>query len=637
VEINLVEPAKDGGITVVDATVAEPTSTSSVVEDLVERLVRLDADGAITIVDQLAASEVSLAAIVTDVLAPAGVALGERWLAADIGAAEVDAAIAICRRALGRVAITSRVEASHPKMAVACPEGEQQPFAAEMVSEVLRAQGWPVDLISGGVPAADLRAYLARSRPWALLLSCSTPGALAGAARAIDAAHEVEVPVLVSGTAFGHDDLRALRLGASAWAASGDAALKILDHWEAERPQLSLGRAISEEYARFEDHLPAVSLTVGDALRSTEARRHDDAADLTSVRQRVEPLLDHLAAAVLVDDGRLLLDFLSNRLRFLRARGIGGDQLAATLDAVAASLPDPSGQVARFLDDGRQHLHWSLNRGAGTRPVSSASLARTRPTGSVSADATVQPMGGPDVAQGQVFADLLFLAAMSCHAPMALISVAQPDGQWSTLSFGVDRREALNDPSFFASIADRTEPLEIPDLSRNESFSSSPLVTGPLAVRFAIGIPLRSRTGTTAGVFCVLDRRARELTKHEQQATMAIARQVTGQLVLWRRSSNPGAEEGNHPAERRKVPGRSGPDAALANLLGVRGVTLGAEQHLLRSHEVAVLFDVTERTVINWAASGKLPSLRTAGGHLRFRSEDVMALLAGRSNPGRPS
>ena len=55
------------------------------------------------------------------------------------------------------------------------------------------------------------------------------------------------------------------------------------------------------------------------------------------------------------------------------------------------------------------------------------------------------------------------------------------------------------------------------------------------------------------------------------------------------------------------------------------------EQHLLRSHEVAVLFDVTERTVINWAASKKLPSLRTAGGHLRFRSEDVVALLAGRT------
>jgi excisionase family DNA binding protein len=61
-----------------------------------------------------------------------------------------------------------------------------------------------------------------------------------------------------------------------------------------------------------------------------------------------------------------------------------------------------------------------------------------------------------------------------------------------------------------------------------------------------------------------------------------------------------------------------------------RAAGISEGQQLLRSHEVAVLFDVTERTVINWAAAGKLPSLRTIGGHLRFRSEDVHKLLAGR-------
>ncbi len=42
-----------------------------------------------------------------------------------------------------------------------------------------------------------------------------------------------------------------------------------------------------------------------------------------------------------------------------------------------------------------------------------------------------------------------------------------------------------------------------------------------------------------------------------------------------------------------------------------------------------MLFDVTDRTVINWAAAHKLPSIRTAGGHLRFRGDDVLALLSG--------
>jgi excisionase family DNA binding protein len=62
------------------------------------------------------------------------------------------------------------------------------------------------------------------------------------------------------------------------------------------------------------------------------------------------------------------------------------------------------------------------------------------------------------------------------------------------------------------------------------------------------------------------------------------------------------------------------------------GTKQAADAHtLLRSHEVAAMFDVTERTVINWAASGKLPCLRTVGGHLRFRSEDVITLLEANS------
>jgi excisionase family DNA binding protein len=69
----------------------------------------------------------------------------------------------------------------------------------------------------------------------------------------------------------------------------------------------------------------------------------------------------------------------------------------------------------------------------------------------------------------------------------------------------------------------------------------------------------------------------------------------------------------------------------LADVVGVGGFDLGAEPHLMRSSEVAVLFDVTERTVINWAASGKLAALRTAGRHLRFRSRDVMMLLDSRA------
>jgi len=46
-----------------------------------------------------------------------------------------------------------------------------------------------------------------------------------------------------------------------------------------------------------------------------------------------------------------------------------------------------------------------------------------------------------------------------------------------------------------------------------------------------------------------------------------------------------------------------------------------------RSEDVASLFDVTERTVINWAADGVIPHLRTVGGHLRYPRAQIMELL----------
>ncbi len=50
-------------------------------------------------------------------------------------------------------------------------------------------------------------------------------------------------------------------------------------------------------------------------------------------------------------------------------------------------------------------------------------------------------------------------------------------------------------------------------------------------------------------------------------------------------------------------------------------------QDLLTPAEVAELFRVDPKTVTRWANAGKIPTLRTLGGHRRFRRADVMAML----------
>jgi excisionase family DNA binding protein len=48
---------------------------------------------------------------------------------------------------------------------------------------------------------------------------------------------------------------------------------------------------------------------------------------------------------------------------------------------------------------------------------------------------------------------------------------------------------------------------------------------------------------------------------------------------------------------------------------------------LLRTREVALLFQVSERAVNDWARRGRIPSVRTPGGHRRYPADKVWALL----------
>jgi excisionase family DNA binding protein len=50
---------------------------------------------------------------------------------------------------------------------------------------------------------------------------------------------------------------------------------------------------------------------------------------------------------------------------------------------------------------------------------------------------------------------------------------------------------------------------------------------------------------------------------------------------------------------------------------------------LLTPSEVATLFRVDPKTVTRWAKAGKLSSIRTLGGHRRYREAEVRDLLNG--------
>ena len=57
-------------------------------------------------------------------------------------------------------------------------------------------------------------------------------------------------------------------------------------------------------------------------------------------------------------------------------------------------------------------------------------------------------------------------------------------------------------------------------------------------------------------------------------------------------------------------------------------MTIEASERLLTPGEVALMFRVDPKTVTRWASAGRIGSIRTPGGHRRFRESEVRALLA---------
>lgn len=65
----------------------------------------------------------------------------------------------------------------------------------------------------------------------------------------------------------------------------------------------------------------------------------------------------------------------------------------------------------------------------------------------------------------------------------------------------------------------------------------------------------------------------------------------------------------------------------LAELFGGGEVPPMLAGRLLRTREVARLFQVSERTVAEWARRGRIPSVRTPGGHRLYPADQVRKLL----------
>jgi serine/threonine protein kinase len=96
------------------------------------------------------------------------------------------------------------------------------------------------------------------------------------------------------------------------------------------------------------------------------------------------------------------------------------------------------------------------------------------------------------------------LAARLLSAPIAVVSVVDRDRIWLKSYYGDEIEEIARHVNLTAPVVPLDEAIVIEDGRTDPRAKNSPLVTGPLGIRFYVGVPLRSSDERTIGTLSVL-------------------------------------------------------------------------------------------------------------------------------------
>ena len=310
-------------------------------DDYLAALSAADAAAAVAVLDGAQARGVPSQRLILDVVAPAQRQVGERWFDGTWSVADEHAATAVSEQALALLCPPRAARPDVLRVVMACAEGEWHTLPARLAAELTRLSQAEVLFLGASLPADHLRQHLAATGADALALSCTMPTNLIGAARSIAAAHEVGVPVVVGGRAWGTGDRRARRLGAAARLDHAGRLAEVLDGLEQPvqpAPELP-GEALLLD-------APAAELILLAYERQCAANpwmARMTPFQQARTREDLRWLARHAAAAVACDDPTILRDLLDWLLALLTPRGVPAaavvDSCAFLADAVEPDAP----------------------------------------------------------------------------------------------------------------------------------------------------------------------------------------------------------------------------------------------------------------------------------------------------------
>ncbi len=171
-----------------------------------------------------------------------------------------------------------------------------------------------------------------------------------------------------------------------------------------------------------------------------------------------------------------------------------------------------------------------------------------------------------DTAADATVQEIVRLAAHLTGSPIALVSLVDHDRQWFLAREGLAVSETPRDQAFCAhAILDGEHHLDVPDTRLDARFLDNPLVTGEVAIRAYLGVPLVNAEGFALGTLCVIDRVPRSHDQETVRTLRVLARAVTSNLELRRALRH--SDEMAHTDPLTGLPNRRALTAQLADAL----------------------------------------------------------------------
>ena len=128
---------------------------------------------------------------------------------------------------------------------------------------------------------------------------------------------------------------------------------------------------------------------------------------------------------------------------------------------------------------------------------------------------------------------LVALAAQVCDVPTAAINLITASEQVQVATHGMDPGVCSREDSMCAAVLHESEPVIVPDASRDARFATNPFVTGEIGdVRFYAANHLVTPEGVAIGTLCVFDTEPRVLDARQRGALRALADRVVDVLEL---------------------------------------------------------------------------------------------------------